>query len=387
MRKALHVINGLSAIEGGTSVSVPALAVATSKTHRYSATLLHAHGNYSLSDYETEVSAKSTDFSAPSILSNLMSGGEIDRLVQEADVVHIHGIWQQHSIGVGLIAARRKKPLVFSAHGMLERWALRNKRWKKAPYSLFVERPNLGRAALLRALTRAEADDYRRYGLHSPIAVIPNGVDQLEPASTDLTFQSWPELRGRRIVLYLSRIHYKKGVDLLAKAWSVIAPAFPDSHLVYAGPDSEGTQSTVEQIIKDSRLKDRVTFTGSVFGERKASLLRAASIFILPSYSEGFSIATLEALSVGLPVIITRECHFQEVEERGAGWCISPTMGDIAEALKCALSETSADLQSRGKRGQDLAGKYCWEEIGRQMADAFDWVLGGPRPTSMEIVD
>lgn len=387
MKNALHVIYSLNPDEGGTSVSVPALALATSQTHRYLTTLLYARtgNNFNLS--EDGLITRSTDFSALGILTNVIAGGEVDKFVQASNVVHIHGLWKKHSIGAGLIASRHNKPLVFSAHGMLEPWALRNKRWKKGPYSLFIERPNLSRAALLRALTGAEAEDYRRFGLKAPIVIIPNGVDTLQDASPDLTFDSWPELRGRRIVLYLSRIHYKKGVDLLAKAWSDVATAYPDAHLVFAGPDSEGTQSMVEEIVKDNKLENSVTFIGPVFGEEKASLFRAATLFILPSHSEGFSVATLEALSVGVPAIITKACHFQEVEDAGAGWCIAPTVNDILETLKCALSETSTDLHSRGERGRALASKYAWPEVGKQMADAFDWILGGSRPTSMEIVD
>src|ERR1019366_6678208 len=154
--------------------------------------------------------------------------------IRKADVLQIHGLWQQQCITAGGIGRRHRKPIVISAHGMLERWALNNKRWKKGPYSLLVERPNLRSASVLRALTAAEASDYRRFGLRNPIAIIPSGVDPVGGAHPELFFSSWPDLRGRRLVLYLSRIHYKKGVDLLVEAWGRIAPHFTGAHLVIA---------------------------------------------------------------------------------------------------------------------------------------------------------
>jgi glycosyltransferase involved in cell wall biosynthesis len=271
---------------------------------------------------------------------------------------------------------------------MLEPWARRNKAWKKWCYSLLVERPNLQHATLLRALTSAEATDYRRFGLNNPIAIIPNGVHAVERGSPELSFSSWPELRGRRVVLYLSRIHYKKGVDLLVKAWAEVVGEFDDAHLVIAGPDFEETRAVIQRLVTEKALNGRVTFTGAVFGELKESLLSAASVFILPSYSEGFSMAVLEALAAGIPVIVTKECNFPEVSVTDSGWVISPHVCEIAHALREALESKDADLQARGQRGQALVqSKYSWSCIGQQMADAYDWILGGSRPNTMEIWD
>jgi glycosyltransferase involved in cell wall biosynthesis len=178
---------------------------------------------------------------------NILVGGDINDAIRKADVVQIHGLWEQHCVTTGVLARRHRKPVVVSAHGMLESWAVRNKAWKKWPYSILIERPNLRRAAVLRALTPAEAHDYRRFGLNNPIAVIPNGVDLTQGPGPDLARSSWPEVRDRRLVLYMSRIHYKKGVDLLVEAWSRLTARFPDAHLVIAGPDFEGTRANVER--------------------------------------------------------------------------------------------------------------------------------------------
>ena len=120
------------------------------------------------------------------------------------------------------LAREAGKPYIIAAHGMLEGWALQQKKLKKTLYSLLVERPNLRGAACLQALTRAEADDYRRFGLKNPVAVIPNGVDVPPQVSSDLFLWTFPQLKGKRLVTFLSRLHRKKGLDILCQAWSRI---------------------------------------------------------------------------------------------------------------------------------------------------------------------
>jgi glycosyltransferase involved in cell wall biosynthesis len=388
MLNALHVINSVDPKNGGTSVSVPSLMIATADWGKYSNTLLE----FADEAGEKVIGPRSwihTHKRSPvGLVLNMLVGGEVDKEIRNADVVHIHGIWQPHCITCGVVARRRRKPVIASAHGMLERWAIHNKAWKKWPYSQLVERPNLQRATILRALTLAEVDDYRRYGLTNPIAVIPNGVDILDKVSPDQFLSLWPELRGRRLVLYLSRIHYKKGVDILVKAWAGTVKQFPDAHLVIAGPDFEGTRRVVEQLVREYSIGGKVTFTGPVFGDQKASLLSAASLFVLPSHSEGFSVAVLEALAAGIPAIITTGCNFPAVAASGSGWIISPNTDELEHALREALESNAADLHNRSQLGIELVrSNYSWRIIGKQMTEVYDWMLGGSRPSSVEIFD
>lgn len=388
MRSAAHVIRSLDPKCGGTSISVPQLALATAETRRYSNCIL---------DFGQEcrngLIGHSTSFctlanSPLRVPLNMLPGGELDKAIEATDIVQIHGLWEHHCIMAGVLARRHHKPVVISAHGMLERWAIRNKEWKKWPYSLLIERPNLRRAAVLRALTRAEVDDYRRFGLSNPIVIVPNGVEMVPKANPELFLSAWPKLRGHRLVLYLSRIHYKKGVDLLVNAWAKITAQFPDVHLIVAGPDFENTQPSIERLVSELSISEKVTFTGPVYGDLKASLLSAASLFVLPSHSEGFSMAILEALASSLPVIITKGCNFPEVATSGAGWIISPVLGELECSLREALESSPSELDSRGQRGLQLVqDDYSWLRIGQQMADVYDWILGGPRPTTVEILD
>jgi glycosyltransferase involved in cell wall biosynthesis len=386
MPKVLHVIHSAEPKFGGTSVSVPGLMLATANTGRY-ANCLVQFGEESKEELIGPATALRTlKRTQAEVLRETILRGELSDAIGNADLVHIHGLWEAHCITAGVIARRQHKPFMVSAHGMLERWAVRNKSWKKRPYSFFVERPNLRRASVLRALTLAEAEDYRRFGLPNPIALIPNGVHAMEPASPEAFLSCWPALRGRRIVLFLGRIHYKKGIDLLVKAWAGLASSFPDAHLVIAGPDFEDTQPVVERMVRELSIGGSVTFTGPVYGDRKASLLSAASLFVLPSHSEGFSVAVLEALASGVPVIITPGCNFPAVSESGCGWVIHPDIAAIEGSLREALGSDPDELKRRGRRGIELVTTtYAWPHIGEQMADVYDWMLGGSRPTNVEV--
>jgi glycosyltransferase involved in cell wall biosynthesis len=370
------------------SVSVPALAKATVATRRYAATVVGFCRKTEKSDFPT-----TEDFLIVRLpLDTFRPFGDIAvrlrlrPLISHVDVIHIHGIWRAYSAAGGSLAAHGRKPFVVSAHGMLDRWALGNKHWKKAVYSALVERPNLRRAACLRALTRTEVEDYRSFGLRNPIAIIPNGVDVPPQLSPDRFLELHPELKGRRIVLFLSRIHYKKGVDLLARAWAAVAPAFRDAHLLYVGPDFENTLSGLRRLVESLGIASRVTFVGMLAGEQKWSAMAAASVFVLPSHSEGFSIATLEALGAARPVIITHQCSFPDVAGAFCGWTINPNTAELESALSDALSRTEADLAWMGENGRRLVdARYTWPVIGSQMSDVYDWVLGGSKPASVEV--
>src|ERR1017187_7931432 len=345
MKSAVHIIRGLDPRSGGTSVSVPALVEAIADTGRYYQRVVYfsSQGDYPVAARKTEAIRLAWE---PAGLLYGKSGRDLSRIISECDLVHIHGIWQAHCAAAGAICRKLDRPYLVSAHGMLERWALRNKRWKKSPYSALFERRNLRAAACLRALTLSEISDYRRYGLSVPAALIPNGIDlpsSLDPAAFYLKY---PGLAGKRLALFLSRIHYKKGVDILCRAWASVARDFHDAHLVIAGPDYAGTLAKVSAIVAKLDLKERVTFTGMLNSDDKWAAFAAAECFVLPSHAEGFSVAVLEALAASLPVIVTPACNFPEVAQTGCGAIVTPEVDKIASALRtlldCAPGERAA---------------------------------------------
>jgi glycosyltransferase involved in cell wall biosynthesis len=308
-----------------------------------------------------------------------------DEAVAGADVVHVHGLWSQHMLSACRSAQRHRRPYVVSAHGMLEPWALGNKRWKKRVYGALVERSNLRRAACLRALTRQEALDYRRYGVRSPAFVVPNGIDPPPSLAPDAFLARYPELRGRRLTLFLGRLHCKKGLDLLCRAWAAV-PRCPEDRLVIAGPDFENTRASLEALAAGLGISSEVVFTGLLAGDQKWSAFAAARTFVLPSYSEGFSMAVLEALAAGVPVIVSRESHPPERIHGCCGWVVPAEDAPLAAALAESLEASDADCRRFGASGRLLAQQFTWQSIAARMAAVYDWVLGGGWPSNVEYV-
>ncbi len=308
------------------------------------------------------------------------------RQLADADGVHIHGLWEQSSTVTASLARRQSKPYVVSAHGMLEPWALHNKRWKKVFYSALVERPLVQHASCLHALTAAEVDSYRDYGAANPVVVIPNGVDLPETANPASFIDQYPKLTGKRIVLFLGRLHPKKGLDLLMTAWAALEHIWPEAHLVIAGPDCDGTQAQLEAQMAALGLYN-VLFTGMLSGAAKWNAIAASECFVLPSHSEGLSMGLLEAMGMGLPVIATRPCNMPEIATHKTGWQIEPDADELATALQHFLCDSPENNQARGLRGRMLVQeRYSWARVGRSMTELYAWLQGGPKPHSCEVM-
>ncbi len=307
--------------------------------------------------------------------------------IDKVDGVHIHGLWEMHCAAAARVAHKRKRPYMISAHGMLERWALQNKKMKKAFYATLIETKSLHNAACLRALTHTEVGDYRRIGLKNPIAVVPNGVEIPSSVNRDLFLDAYPGLAAKRIVLFLGRLHHKKGLDNLINAWLPTVKKHDGAHLVIAGPDFENTRAKLETLIEKADIREHVTFTGMLAGAHKWSALAAAQAFILPSYSEGFSMAVLEALGMRVPVIVTKNCNIPQVAQQGCGWVIEPNQGSIEHALNEFFRLPHAEASAMGARGKRMIDRhYQWAVIGAQMAEVYTWMLGGNKPSSVELM-
>lgn len=310
----------------------------------------------------------------------------LKHLIRGCQGVHIHGIWEVHCSVAASVARSCKRPYIVSAHGMLDDWALNHKRLKKALYAALLETNNLQKSSCLRALTRDEIGNYRRVGLTSPVVVIPSGVEAPSGVTSDAFWRTHPDLVGKRIVLFLGRLNQKKGLNLLLQAWERVRSHADNAHLVIAGPDTENMLSSLKQMIDDLKLRRCVTLTGMLRAEHKWTALSAASLFVLPSYSEGFSIAVLESLAMGVPVITTRACHFPEIVEKDCGWVIEPDVSALQHALLEFLQLPPDEACRMGARGRRLIEeRFTWSVVGQQMTEVYDWLQGGLRPRSVEI--
>ncbi|HEY5552488.1 MAG TPA: glycosyltransferase, partial [Opitutaceae bacterium] len=178
--------------------------------------------------------------------------------------------------------------------------------------------------------------------------------------------------KSRKVILFLGRIHPKKGLPLLLSAWSRATRFHADWEIVIAGPDEEGHRAQLEAQIDADGIRDSVRFVGVVGGAGKLAWLRAADLFVLPSHSEGFSVAILESLASRAPVLATHACNFPAIETTGAGWLCDAEAGSLGRALDAALSSDAAERSQRGLAGRALVERdYTWSAIARKLIDAI----------------
>jgi glycosyltransferase involved in cell wall biosynthesis len=162
----------------------------------------------------------------------------------------------------------------------------------------------------------------------------------------------------------LSRIHAKKGLDMLVPAWGKLTKEFPDWELLIVGPDEGGYQAIVEKMIADCGCGDTCWIHPAVSGAEKHALLRTADLFVLPSYSEGFPMAVLEAAAHRIPVVQTDECNFPELTAAGGAWECRPERDAVEAVLREALTAEDAERAERGLRGRELVERsYSWDQI------------------------
>lgn len=310
----------------------------------------------------------------------------------QPDIVHCHGLWLFPSIVDLSIRRRLNVPYVISPRGMLDPWAVKNSAWRKKLIGFLFENNHLRNATCIHALCQSEADSIRVYGLKNPIAVIPNGMDL--PIFNPSTFNV-QGTRKKRKLLFLGRIHPKKGIKELIEAWSKVREAWEGEwDLIIAGWDdgghldslknhasSLGLQWSVKELDSEHCSPFSSTalhFVGPKFGVEKNVLLRCVDAFILPSFSEGLPMSVLEAWAHGLPVLMTPQCNLLEGFTAGAAIKIAPNPDDVAGGLLSLFSMNDVDRQQVGQRGLALVKeKFTWSKIAAEMNEVYQWVLGG----------
>ncbi|PQV62480.1 Glycosyltransferase involved in cell wall bisynthesis [Abditibacterium utsteinense] len=304
--------------------------------------------------------------------------------VKQADLTHSHGLWMYLTYLCGSLTRAFHKPHVITLHGMIEPWILARSPKKKSLVRRLYQDRVLTNASCLHALCDPEAQHLRELGFRTPIAVLPNGI-KLDDFATlppqDTLSKRFPILEGRKVILFLSRVHPKKGLLHLIEAWSQLSLEFDSWQLVIAGPDNLGHRAEVEQAIEAHNLANQVTFMGTVNGTEKLAVLSAANIFVLPSFSEGFSMAILEAMACRLPVLLTPGCNFSEAVQAGAATEVTPDAQSVQNGLRHLLELTDSDRLEMGQKGYNLVkANYTWDQVGKDMIDVYQWCLGGGKP-------
>lgn len=299
--------------------------------------------------------------------------GIIRDLAADADIIHAHGAWSSSTVAAAREARRARTPYVICPHGMLDPWCMAQSAMKKQIALSLTFRRIFNDAAFIHALNADERDLMAPLGLTAPVEIIPNGVflEEFADLPASGTFRSQhPEIGEAPFVLFLSRLHHKKGLDHLADAFALVVKANPSLHLVVAGPDG-GARQPFEHQVRDLGIADHVHLTGSVYGPDKLAALVDAACFCLPSRQEGFSIAITEALACGLPVVASEACHFPELAESGAGEVVPLEPAAIADALLRVMS-TPDTRSTMGSQGKALVrDRFNWPVIARRSVDCY----------------
>lgn len=312
-----------------------------------------------------------------------------------ADLVHQHGIWKDDQWAAMHWQKRTDKPVVVSPHGMLDPWAVRNSAWKKQIVEKLFAREALDHATCIHALCRSEAESIRAYGLKNPIAIIPNGVDLPEFDRSTFNVQRLKS-NPKGKLLYLGRIHPKKGLKELIEAWSMTHGAWREEwQLLIAGWDDGGhlddltkQASALGLLTENAEHSDSsIQFIGPKHGEEKDRLLRNVDAFILPSFSEGLPMSVLEAWAYGLPVIMTDCCNLPEGFESGAAIRVEPYAASIYQGLESMISMKEDDLKVMGIKGRNLVEqRFTWNRIAHDILKVYEWCyIGGATPECVEL--
>lgn len=392
--KVLHVISGLGRGGGGPSRSCQGL-VAAECAAGIDAWIWPLNGGKPWIDGVRDVQSRFDD------------AEELRKTLLGYDLVHIHGLWDLRLHKVAVACRRVGVKYIIAPRGMLEPWSLQQKWLKKRLARWLYQDRDLKCAAALHATAESEAEQFRRLGFKNPVIVSPNGVnvpEKFEPRNT---------LKTRKRVLFVSRMHPKKGVLELVEVWKKISNAEMQRgrdgcgwvcELVYTvgGELEREYEAKVKERVKELGLQDQFIFTGTLNDDEKWKAYARASLFVLPTYSENFGIVVAEALWAGVPVITTKGTPWHELEgytnsqlitlnsQLKCGWWIDlPPTASLEHALSEALSTSPEELAEMGRRGRQLVEeKYTWPAVAKPMIDAYNRIVGnqyieGMRPWLM----
>lgn len=293
------------------------------------------------------------------------------------EVLHLHSVFLWPTWAAARAARRARVPYLLAPRGMLvQELIARKSTLLKRAWITLIERRNLERASGIHVTSALEAEELRRFGFSLPVVhEVPNGVDVAVESVAPVTLPAAAaELfaRGRPVVLFLGRVDWKKGLDRLIPAMALL----PEADLLVAGNDEGGYAAHLVEIADALGIGQRVVFCGPVYGAAKSMLFRRATVFALPSYSENFGNAVLEAMAEGCPVVVTPQVGAAAlVQESGGGLVSAGDPARLAESLGSLVKDARMRAEM-GRRGQQAAReRYSWDAVAARMAEVYRTVM------------
>ena len=300
--------------------------------------------------------------------------------IQDYDILDNHYLFSYASSCASAIARWYQIPYTVRTMGQLSPWALEQSRLKKQLYTFLIERRNLSRAAAIHCTSASEAQDVRNFGIQTPTVTLPLGVNLLPdcPEAKQNLHYRYGIPNHKPIVLFLSRLHYKKRPDLLIQALSQITVQSYDFHLILAGSGEPDYVNHLKKLVASVGLAKHTSFAGFVTGEDKSLLLQGSDIFVLPSFSENFGVAVAEAMAAGLPVIVTPGVQISpEIAAANAGLVVEGDVETLADAIATLLNSPHLrhELGENGKRL--VSHRYSWKVIAQNLISVYTAIIEG----------
>lgn len=295
-------------------------------------------------------------------------------VIPQADVVHIHSLYLFHDWAAGVLCRRSGKPYIVRPHGTLDPFMYRRHRLRKALIEALFQDNVLRHAAGLHYTTAEEWELARDHARNPRGWVVPNGIDLAAyddlPPPTALRAR-YPQIGDRKVVLFFGRLNFKKGVDTTINAFASVARDRDDIFLLFAGPDG-GLRQMAERWVAAAGLDQRVIFTGMVTGEDKRIVLGGSDFFLLPSQSENFGIAVVEAAACGIPVVISDRVNLWRDFHDAAAALVAPPAAAAFAAHLCWLLDNPGDAAAMGRRGAGFVRRHCtWDALGPRYEDMY----------------
>ncbi|NEQ43705.1 MAG: glycosyltransferase [Leptolyngbya sp. SIOISBB] len=298
---------------------------------------------------------------------------------QDYDIAHVHALFSPVSSLAATVLRQQGIPYLMRPLGTLDPADLQKKKQFKKLYAAVLEHPNLAGAAAIHFTSEQEAQVSERFGTNTPGIVLPLGVTPLPPTATEIdVYDRFAIPRDRPILLFMSRLDPKKGIDLLIPALETLQQEGLDFHLVMCGanPQDREYEQSVHRQVEESSLRSHATLTGYVAGDIKAALLQAADLFVLPSYYENFGISVAEAMLAGSPVVISNQVHIWDtIQKTESGWICECTVDSVTAQLRDALKSPNERTQ-RGHNAQRCAKNYySWDAIAERALSIYQRIL------------
>ena len=299
----------------------------------------------------------------------------LSKHARDYDAIHIHALFSYPSIAAAFFAKRAHVPYLVRPLGVLSPWGMHHRRpWLKRLSFRLMESRVLRNAAGVQYTSAQESDEAAQLGVeHSPL-LVPNPVDLAAdgPLVRGRFRAAFPKLTGKIIVLFLSRIDAKKGIDLLLPAFAHLRLTHPNAVLVVAGDGNRTLLEGLKSQAKQLGLGEGILWAGFLQGESKRNALADADVFVLPSYSENFGVAVVEAMGCGVPVIVSDQVGIhREISQAQAGLVVECSVPQLAEALTRTVCDPVWRRQASGN-ARELAGKFAPETIASQLVKIYE---------------